>query len=79
MERNNYIKVFFPVSTENGFNEKMFVLVDDEVKELYDTDAEGMICHGTLDNDSFCNPALKHGTEVKFRMCGQLVPEAIYD
>ena len=78
MERNNYIKVYFPVNTKDGFNEKMFVLVDDKVKELYDTDAEGMICYGTLDNDSFCNPDLKHGTEVKFRMCGKLVPEAIY-
>lgn len=79
MERANDIKVFFPCKVEGGFSEKMWVLVDDEVKRLYDEDAEGMVCSGTLDNDSFCNPALRHGTEVQFRMCGEKVPEAIYN
>lgn len=78
MERNNHIKVFFPCNIEGGMNEKMFVLVDDKVKNLYDTDAKGMVCSGTLDNDSFFDPKLVHGTEVQFRMCGELVPEAIY-
>jgi hypothetical protein len=78
MARNNHIKVFFPCNTEDGFSEKMWVLVDDDVKNLYDTDAEGMVCSGTLDNDSYCNPDLTHGKEVKFRMCGEMVPEAIY-
>ena len=79
MERNNYIKVFFPCRTEEGMNESMWVLVDDEVKTLYDTDAEGMVCSGTLDNDSFSDPELTHGKEVSFRMCGALIPEAVYE
>lgn len=78
MERTNYIKVFFPCKVEGGFNESMWVLVDDDVKMLYDTDAEGMVCSGTLDNNSFYDPDLRHGKDVQFRMCGERIPEAVY-
>lgn len=78
IERVHEIKVYFPVNTKDGFNETLWVLVDDGVKNLYDNDAEGMVCSGTLDNDSFCNPDLRHGTEVRFKMRGELIPEAIY-
>ena len=77
--RKHVIKVFFPCNTEGGFSETMWVLVDDEVLRLYEDDAEGMVCSGTLDNDSYCNPALRHGKEVKFIMCGEKTPEAIYN
>ncbi len=77
-KREHDIKVFFPCKVEGGFSEKMWVLVDDEVKRLYDEDAEGMVCSGTLNNDSFCDPDLRHGNEVRFRMCGEMVPEAVY-
>lgn len=77
MERTNEIKVYFP-AVGDGFSESMWVLVDDDVYELYWNDAEGMVCSGTLDNDSYCNSSLVHGTEVQFRMCGKMTPEAIY-
>ena len=79
MERKHDIKVNFPETKEDfigGYGEGMFVLVDDEVKKLYDGNADDVNCWGTLDSDSFFNPELVHGKEVRFQLRGEYRPVA---
>jgi len=72
-----YIKVNFPdnkkdLTTGNG--EGMFVEVDDATAAKYDEDFSGGDFIGTLGNDSWYDPTLKHGAEVHFTMRGEHRP-----
>lgn len=77
---NNYvhsIKANLP-STEaeyvEGNGEGCFFLIDDKAKKAYDTDEEGTVYEGILDNDSMYYPGLLHGTKVPLEMRGELRP-----
>ncbi len=74
---NKYIKVNIPADEEGfreGFGEGVFVIVDEEVRKLYDEDDKGTICEGILDNDCLYYPELKHGVRIPFEMRGDKRP-----
>lgn len=74
---NKYIKVNIPANEEGfreGFGEGVFVIVDEEVRKLYDEDDKGTICEGILDNDCLYYPELKHGARIPFEMRGDKRP-----
>lgn len=82
-ERTEYIKVNLPASEKDfldGNGEGCFVLVDKPTKALWENDENiGNVCHGTLDNDSWYYPEMKHGTEIKFELRGDKRPVAIIE
>lgn len=72
-----FIKVNIPETEEGfeeGFGEGVWVIVDEDVRRLYDEDDEGTICEGILDNDSISYPGLLHGEKIPFVTRGERRP-----
>ena len=81
IDDDKYIKVNIPSSEEGfreGFGEGVFVIVDEDVRKLYDEDDEGTICEGILDNDCLYYPELKHGVIIPFEMRGDKRPVVLF-
>lgn len=77
-----YIKVNLPNTQEesvSGNGEGCWFLVDQATKDVHDTDVEGGIYEGKLDNDSIYYPNLKAGEILQFEMRGKKRPVALYD
>lgn len=55
---------------ENGNGEGVFVIIDGEALEAYESDATGGGYTGILDNDSFNYSDLTHGAIVPLEMRG---------
>lgn len=76
------IKVNIPTSEENfksGFGEGVWVLVEPEVHEKYNSDVKGEVCWGILDNNSCYYKGLDAGTEIPFELRGDLRPVVLLD
>lgn len=77
---NNFvhsIKANLPANQSDyatGNGEGCFFLVDDEAKKAYDTDEEGTVYEGILDNDSAYYPSLYHGMRMPLEMRGEFRP-----
>lgn len=77
-----YIKVNLPGSEDSyktGNGEGVWVLVSEQVKAIYDRDAEGGYYFGILDNDSCYWPGLNHGAAIPFEMRGKNRPVVPYE
>ena len=81
-ECTEYIKVNSPGSEDSyktGNGEGVWVLVSEQVKAIYDQDAEGGYYFGILDNDSCYWPGLNHGAAIPFEMRGKNRPVVPYE
>lgn len=77
-----YIKVNLPATEEayiNGNGDGVFMLVSEEVKKAYDSDENGTIYKGILDNDSIYYNGLYHGEELIIEMRGDKRPVVPYN
>lgn len=77
IDDRKFIKVNIPMddfSFEMGNGEGVWVIVDEDVRKLYDEDDKGTICEGILDNDCVYYPELKHGAKIPFEMRGDKRP-----
>lgn len=81
-ECTEYIKINLPGSEDSyktGNGEGVWVLVSEQVKAIYDRDAEGGYYFGILDNDSCYWPGLNHGAAIPFEMRGKNRPVVPYE
>ena len=82
MDRNELIKVNLPADMESyrhGFGEGVWVLVDAKTKAAHDSDTQGGLYEGVLDNDSYYWTGLEHGAVIPFEMRGDRRPVVPFD
>ena len=81
-EELTYIKANLPESPaayEQGTGEGCFFLVPPEAKKAYDTNEEGTIYEGVLDNVSVYFPGILPGDLLPLEMRGDFRPVVPYD
>lgn len=80
--KQNFIKVNLPTTPEDyqaGAGEGCFFIVDDRTKAAYDTDEDGTVYEGILDNDPIDFPGLTHGETLPVEMRGSARPVVPYE
>ena len=76
---SNYIKVNLPLTQQeycSGNGEGVWVEVDGDTRQAYDTDAIGTGYSGILANDSVYYPGLMCGAVIPFELRGECRPVA---